>query len=302
MACIPLITQGHIIGALCVGRQNEISREEFHLLAVIGDIVANVLQRAEAMELLEKRVAQRTAELAAANERLQELDKLKSKFVSEVSHELRTPVTNLGMYVYLLEHDKLEKQESHLEALRTQIKRLKSLIENILDLSRLEMAADRVVLAPVHLNGVIEPVFSAHLAHAEAVGLELRFEGEPDLPPIWGERNQLAQVIDNLIANAINYTPAGAVHVRTYLDPGNQYVCLTVEDTGIGIDPDDMPHLFSRFYRGQRASKLGIPGTGLGLAIIKEIVDMHRGKIDVESEPDKGSVFRIYLPLAPQQA
>jgi PAS domain S-box-containing protein len=302
MACIPLITQEHIIGALCVGRQSEISREEFHLLTVIGDIIASALQRVEAVELLEKRVAERTAELAAANERLQELDKLKSKFVSEVSHELRTPVTNLGMRVYLMEHDKIEAQEDHLEALKSQVKRLKSLIEGILDLSRLEMATNRVTFASVHLNSVVEPVFSAHLPRAQSVGLELRFEAGPDLPPVWGERNQLAQVVDNLIANAINYTPAGAVQVRTDLDPGNEYICLTVEDTGMGIDPDDMPHLFDRFYRGQRVSQMGISGTGLGLAIIKEIVDMHGGKIEVKSVLNRGSTFRVYLPLAPQQS
>ena len=111
------------------------------------------------------------------------------------------------------------------------------------------------------------------------------------------ERNQLIQVVNNLVVNAINYTLAGEVRVSTYLDVERGQACLQVQDTGIGIEPEDLPHVFERFYRGLRACQSGIPGTGLGLAIAKGIVDLHGGEIEVESQVDEGSTFRVWLPV-----
>jgi len=108
------------------------------------------------------------------------------------------------------------------------------------------------------------------------------------------DANQLAQVVTNLIANALSYTPAGAVRVSVYAE--NDQVCLCVADSGSGIAPDDLPHVFERFYRGQLVLKNDVPGTGLGLAIVKEIVDLHEGRIEVDSQPDKGTTFRVWLP------
>jgi len=113
---------------------------------------------------------------------------------------------------------------------------------------------------------------------------------------VLGEHNQLAQVITNLLANAIHYTPAGRVRVTTSQTDG--YVCLTVQDTGIGIEPEDLPHIFNRFYRGRRAGQSNIPGSGLGLGIVKEIVDLHQGRIEVDSQVGGGSTFRVWLPIA----
>jgi signal transduction histidine kinase/CheY-like chemotaxis protein len=296
-ACAPLIADERIIGVLAIGRRTSITDDEFRIFKAISDISANALHRVGIVETLEKRVADRTAALEAVNERLQELDRLKSKFVSDVSHELRTPVTNLNMRLYLLERDDEANRAGHVAALKEQLGRFKTLIDNILDLSRLELGASRTVFAQVDLNSVVEQTVTAHVPHAEAVGLHLRFEPTAGLPSIIGERNQLSQVVTNLLINAINYTPAGEVIVQTYYDEDRKRVCLTIHDTGIGIEPEDVPHLFERFYRGTQASRAGIPGTGLGLGIVKEIIDLHGGVVEVNSEVGKGSEFRVCLPL-----
>ena len=103
-------------------------------------------------------------------------------------------------------------------------------------------------------------------------------------------------MINNLVINAIHYTQAGEVRVKT--SRGEKKVCLTIQDTGIGIEPGDLPHVFERFYRGQNVRQSGIHGTGLGLAIVKEIVDFHGGEIQVQSEPGQGSTFQVWLPEA----
>jgi len=242
---------------------------------------------------LEQRVADRTRELAQANEQLHELDRLKSKFVSDVSHELRTPVTNLKLYLDLLERGNPDKHAHYRHTLKEQADRLSQLINNILDLSRLELGAAKVQFIPVDLNGLVEQIVVAHRPLAESAGLHLIFRPDPALECVRGERNQLAQVVTNLIANSINYTQTGQVQVSTSRTADR--ACMQVEDTGIGIDPEDVPHLFDRFYRGKQVAGFDIPGTGLGLAIVKEIVELHGGKIEVESRVSIGSTFRVWL-------
>ncbi|HLF28510.1 MAG TPA: PAS domain S-box protein [Anaerolineae bacterium] len=303
VACVPLIADGQGIGALWVGRASSISTQDVRLLTAIADMAATAIQRATLYEQaqrhaaeLEQRVTERTRELAQANERLLELDRLKTKFVSDVSHELRTPVTNLILYLNLLERGKAEKRNYYMMVLTEQAARLGTLIEDILDLTRLERDRARIVLAPVDLNAIVEQVVTANELRAEERGLTLTFEPGQGLPAVRGERSQLSQVATNLISNALLYTPAGTITVSTGLDPERQAVYLRVQDTGIGIDPEDLAHLFERFYRGKRVAQSDIPGTGLGLGIVKEIVELHRGTLEVESQIGAGSTFNVWLP------
>jgi len=225
-----------------------------------------------------------------------ELARLKDIFVSDVSHELRTPTSNISLYLELLESAPAEKRKHYLKVLMEQSQLLRKLVEDILDLSRLTMGkAKRIEFTSVDLNTITHQVVSAHAAMAEVSGLDLRFEPDAYLPLVYGEPNQLARLITNLVANALRYTSQGQVVVRTYST--DHKVCLDVEDTGMGIDPEDRHHLFERFYRGRKVRQSLIHGTGLGLAIVKEIVDLHEGEIDVASEIDKGSTFTIRLPI-----
>jgi len=298
VACVPLMAEGQATGALWalwVERHSAITSGELRLLMAIADIAGNALHRASMVETLEQRVVDRTQELAQANERLQELDRLKSKFVSDVSHELRTPITSLSLYVDLLDHGKPEKQADYKKGLTQQVNRLRQLVEDILNLSRLELGASRIQWEPVELNALVDAAVVTHEPGAEAAGLQLGFTPGADLPLVRGEHNQLAQVVTNLIGNAINYTRQGAVQVRTFRR--DDRVCLEIQDSGLGIDPEDVPHLFDRFYRGKQAVKSAIRGSGLGLAIVKEIVDLHGGEIELESVIHVGTAFRVWLPM-----
>jgi PAS domain S-box-containing protein len=296
---LPLRAQRRVSGALHVAlpEKRPFTEEDIRLLTAIAEITSSAIDRAYVLETLEQRVSERTQALAQANERLQQLDQLKSKFVSDVSHELRTPIANLNLYLDLLDRGHAERRESYMAVLREQTERLTQLIEDILDLTRLELNQKNVPWEPVNLNKLVGQVFTAHVLRAEASGLRLRMELAPELPPLLGNPNQILQVITNLVTNALNYTPAGEVLVETGYDRQAARLWLKVTDNGLGIEPDDIPYLFDRFYRGKWVSQSAIPGTGLGLAIVKEIVDLHDGRIDVVSQPGEGSTFRVCWPM-----
>ena len=235
--------------------------------------------------------------------RQKELERLKDQFVLEVSHELRTPVMTIGLYLDLLERMSAEKKESYLAVLKAETSRVARMIEEILDLSRLEISKQKkITFGPIDLNLVVEQISAIYNTIAKESGLTLTFQMEQNLPVIQGEPNQLARVVDNLLSNAVRYTPTGSIFLRTYshklaLPTSNDWVCLEVQDTGLGIDPEDNAHLFDRFYRGKNVSQSNIMGTGLGLAIVKEIVDIHDGQIEFESELGKGTTFRVLFPV-----
>ena len=296
---LPLRTQNHIVGVMHLGfpQKHTFSQAEIRLLTTIAEIAGNTLDRAMVMETLEQRVKERTRALADANERLKELDYLKSKFVSEVSHELRTPITNLNLYLDLLIQGNPNKRQEYLDIIRKQSTRLIQLIEDTLDLSRIELGESQVKFRHFYLNTLVRQVMNAHEVIANETGLALIMELQHDLPLIYGEPNQLAQVITNLLTNALNYTSEGYIRVCTKWDKGRNQIALSVEDTGIGIEAQDKHYIFERFYRGEFATQSTIPGTGLGLAIVKEIVDLHSGHIEVKSEVGTGSIFQVWLPL-----
>ncbi len=224
-----------------------------------------------------------------------ELERLKDQFILEVSHELRTPVTNMSLFAELLERGKPEKKNEYMQVLKTEISQLMRMIEDILDLSRLEVGKlKRTAFSELDLNLLTEQVVAAHCPLAEERGLDLIYEAGEDLPVIYGEQNQIARVLTNLLSNAIRYTEEGYVKVKTY--GGDEGAWIEVKDTGMGIDEADFPHIFERFYRGQKVSQSKIMGSGLGLAIVKEIIDLHEGKIDWDSIDGEGSTFRVWFP------
>ena len=295
----PLEAEGEIFGVLAVGIQSGVTltNKQLDMLTTIAALTESALHRAMVVETLEQRVEERTLELATANERLKELDKLKSKFVSDVSHELRTPVTNLNLYLDLLKDGRADRRAHYEKVLKEQASRLRQLTEDILDLSRLELANNGVSLVPTDLNALVNKVFIGHKPRAADAGLRLTAAFAESLPPIEGEPNQLTQVITNLVSNAIIYTPAGFVHIETEFDQANNEAAFSVTDSGYGIDPDDLRHIFDRFYRGRQTGQLTIPGTGLGLAIAKEVVDLHRGRIEITPRPEGGTIMRVSLPI-----
>lgn len=297
---LPLISEEGILGVIHLGLDvvYEFADDEIRTLKAMCNIVANGLQRIQVMQTLETRVANRTYELEAANERLKELDKLKTKFIADVSHELRTPVANLSIYINLLQNGNPEKRDHYISVLQQQANRLTNLVEATLGLSQLEIGNLELQFEPVAFNEIVEEIVLGHQARAEAFGLQLLTLLQPDLPRVRGNKTQLIQLITNLITNAINYNRAdGKIIVETRFVAEEAMVCLKVTDSGIGIDQGELPHLFDRFYRGHQTGQSNIPGTGLGLAIVKEIVALHQGGIDVVSQVNEGTTFSVFLPV-----
>lgn len=298
---LPLISDDAILGVIHLGLDTvyEFAEDEIHTLKAMCNIVANGLQRIQVMQTLESRVASRTYDLEMANEQLQELDKLKSKFIADVSHELRTPIANLSIYINLLQNGDLEKRNHYISVLQQQANRLMNLVEATLGLSRLEIGKSKLQFKPVNFNNIVEDIVLGHQARAEAFGLHLATLLQPDLPMVMGNQIQLAQLITNLITNAINYNQvSGQIRVETTFVEDEAMVCLTVRDDGIGIEEAELPHLFDRFYRGQQTGQSNIPGTGLGLAIVKEVVVAHNGRIDVTSQINEGTTVSVFLPIS----
>jgi len=296
-ACASLATQESVIGALWIGRKGDILDSELKLLVGMTEMAANALYRVGLVETLERRVADRTRELSEANRQLQELDRAKDQFISNVNHELRTPLANIKLYLSLLERGKPEKHAEYLQTLRREQRRLEKMIEDLLDLSRLDLGVTRIEPVPVQLDGVLRPLVADRLHLAIERGLSLEYEAAPDVPPVLADPERLTEVVTNLVTNAVNYTPSGGrIAVTTAAADG--WVTLAVRDTGPGIAAEDLPHLFERFYRGQVGRRASAPGTGLGLAISREIVERLGGRITVESEPGQGAVFTVWLRVA----
>ena len=238
--------------------------------------------------------------LSEQNKRLRELDRLKDEFLSLVSHELRTPLTSIRGYLDLVLQGEAgeitPEQRRFLEAVERNSGRLLRLVGDLLfvaqaDAGRLSLERAGVDLSELAAHCVEE---SAPAATEKSVSLVLLAE---PVPTLVGDRGRLAQVLDNLVSNALKFTPeGGTVQVRTLAE--DDHVVLEVEDTGIGIPQEDQPRLFERFFRSAMAEDQAIPGTGLGLAIVKAIVEAHSGEISISSREGMGTTFRILLPLA----
>ncbi len=279
----------------------------FYSFAYIGWLGARALEEAiaETREInlhLDELVSERTKELTNANKRLQELDALKSKFVSDVSHELRTPISNMSIYLEMLEDMFLNlsntipaKAINFMSTLRSETNRLTELINDILNVSRLEQAIVNIKTESVAISPLLTEIVEANRPKAERQNLNLEIKNIPQNAFVQADADQLRQVFTNLIANAINYTESGSVRISAKKDQGE--IKIQIQDTGMGVDVNDIPHIFERFYRGQQASRSSMPGTGLGLAISKEIIEAHGGSIHVESELNVGSTFIVNLPI-----
>ncbi len=228
------------------------------------------------------------------------LERLRARFISNISHELRTPITTIKTYVHLLRQTP-ELLPQCLDVLEREVDWQVQLVEDVLEVSRLDSGKREMHFRPIALNELAERVMIAHwpLARASDILLEHRLS-EPG-PVAFADADALMMALNNLVRNAIQYTPRGGrVEVSTGKEErdGTQWATITVADTGIGIPKQEIPYIFDRFFRGDRPRQMQIPGTGLGLAIVKEIVEHHGGLITVESEEGKGSRFTVWLPCA----
>jgi signal transduction histidine kinase len=270
------------------------SRDEVGELAAAFEEMLRELQMV--YHTLEQRVTERTQELATANEQLQRLDELKVRFMEDMAHEVRTPLSSISLNMEMISR-KPEDYARYVSRVISHIHQIRRLIENVSVVTRLDSTNVKPDFQPMRLEEVVASVVEMYRTAAQEKGLMLNYEPPDATPVIYGHYNQLSQVIDNLITNAIKYTEKGSVNVYLYHDELHRQVCLSVQDSGIGISAEDLGRLFERYYRASNVRQSTIPGTGLGLAIVHEIIQWHNGKIDVQSELGKGTTVVICFPM-----
>ncbi len=261
---------------------------------VVRDISAQVKAEAEREQLLN--------ELADQNEQLREFDRLKDEFVASVSHELRTPLTSIRGYLELMRDDNVlnDEHEEMLGIVDRNAERLLGLVNDLLFAAQVAAGSPiKLAVEQFDLADIVADATAAAAPRAENGGVVLEVEAEPT--PLQADATRIAQVADNLISNAIKFTPPGGI-VRVVLSSDADDAVLTVSDSGMGIADDEQADLFSRFHRTKAAKKGAIPGTGLGLSIVKSIVAAHGGTVTFESTVGAGTSFVVTLPRVPVAA
>ena len=225
---------------------------------------------------------------------LQVTEEQRRDLMADITHELRTPLTVIQGNLEGFLDGVYSPDEARLKSLLEETQILARLVEDLRTLALAESGALQLKKEPTDLALLISETVSAFPTRADAAGVKIEFQAAPDAPVLNLDPERIRQVLSNLIANALRYTPRlGAIHVgltSTHSDDGN-YVQVSVEDTGAGIAPDVLPHIFNRFYKSRDSS-----GTGLGLPIARHLVEAHGGSITAESQPGRGTVMRIRLP------
>lgn len=236
----------------------------------------------------------------AMSAQLQKIDELKADMLHHISHELRVPLQSVMAAYYLLSEEHRgplnEEQQKLLGLIRDNIDRIVRFSNQFLDLAKIEAGAMEFALAPIEVDPVVRTSMQnvQLLAQRKNIVLDLAVE---DVPVVLGDREKLEEVFSNLLSNAVKYTrPGGRVDVHVHRIRSG--VGVSVHDTGIGIHPDDLPHVFTKFYRARNVSRADGKGSGVGLALVKAIVEGHNGRVTAASIPGEGSSFTVELPAA----
>ncbi len=233
-----------------------------------------------------------------------ETDRAKNEFVSTVSHELRTPMTSIKGYADLMlmgvAGGMTEEQQHYLSVIKGNADRVTSLVNDLLDVARMESGKTELELQEINMSGIITVAVNDHLRGLIQNGdktIDTKVDLESSLPVVLADPERILQVVTNLLDNAYNYTPSGGV-ISIDAEVIEGYVQVAVSDTGIGIKEENLSHIFERYYRADDDQVQGVAGTGLGLSIVRSLVMLHGGTIEVESEVNKGSSFIFRLPIA----
>jgi signal transduction histidine kinase/ActR/RegA family two-component response regulator len=283
--CVPLVNRGRLLGAMTVGISDGERRYDSGDLALAEELA---------------RRAAASVDNARLYEEAREAIRMRDAFLSVASHELKTPLTSLYLHVELLKRRLTrnggmgEREQESLESVAQQVRRLNKMIELLLDLSRIESGQLEIERQPVDLTALTERMVEEVQRTLERHRLE--FTAPPGPTMIEGDETRLEQVVQNLVQNAIKYSPEGGT-VTVGIERQDSQVRLAVRDEGVGIPAEALPNLFDPFFRAEHESARGIGGMGLGLHIVHHIIRAHEGTIGVDSIPGVGSTFVVELPL-----
>lgn len=297
---VPIIMNDEVVGAMgadSVEQKHHYTEREINLVRAIADQLSITLQNRRLLE----ETRQRAIELQETAERLQEMDKLKTQFLANMSHELRTPLNSIiGFSRVILkgiDGPLTELQKTDLTSIYNSGQHLLGLINNVLDLSKIEAGKMELNFEQVEIGPVIKGVMSTAIALIKDKPVELIQEVPENLPGVWADATRLRQIILNLVSNACKFTEQGTVTVRAAAK--KEKIIISVSDTGIGIPFDNLEHIFEEFTQVDASTTRKVGGTGLGLPISRHFVEMHKGQIWVDSALGQGSTFSFAIPINP---
>ncbi|MBF0532397.1 MAG: GAF domain-containing sensor histidine kinase [Candidatus Omnitrophica bacterium] len=309
----PILTQNGFIGVIFLGDPSHadiLTQGDEETAAILGTQIGQALENARLFEEifrsskeLESKVLHRTRELEEALKQVREASRKKSEFISSVSHELRTPLTSIKGYASILMAGKLgavpEAVKTRLEKINTHSDNLVKLINELLDIARIESGRVEMAFVKNNFAKIIDNVIDLLTPQMRDKKIEWKIDMPPTLPDVLLDSAHMERALINILSNAIKFTPEnGRVTVTGSLVDAAT-IKVEIADTGIGIPKDNLPKLFTEFYRADNAIHQNIKGTGLGLVLTKRIIEAHKGKIWVTSEIGKGTTFHLTLPVAP---
>lgn len=289
---VPLMTADRLLGVLELqdNRPNRFSEGDRDIFNTLAAQIAISLENAHLFDEINK-----TAE------KLREMDRLKSDFLANMSHELRTPLNSILGYSEIMlmgiNGPLNDASREDIEAIRSSGHHLLRLINDILDLAKIEAGRMTLAMEEIEIDGILQDIYVQHSALVRDKEVELVLDLEPNLPNIFADPLRVRQILTNLVSNAIKFTDSGKVYLRASCDAEREWLFLVVEDEGIGIEQLDIDKIFEEFRQVDGSLTRRAEGTGLGLAITLRLVQMHGGLIDVESEFGKGSTFTVKLPV-----
>jgi GAF domain-containing protein len=295
---VPLISRDEVIGALTVDsdRPNAFSESDIQLMTIAGAQVSTAIANARLFEEAEDRAAK----LAVAYEELKENDRLKDELVQNVSHELRTPLTFVKGYVDLLMDGEMGlinlDQQQTLQIVADKTVEITRLIDDIMSLQRVDNS--NLVLEQFAMAQLIDDTVSGHRLSAYQKGLAIRFDTPDSGGVVVADRGRVAQVLNNIIVNAMKFSPDGGEIMVEMIDEPSE-VTIVITDQGIGVPSNKVEKIFERFYQVDGTSRRRFGGAGIGLAIVKRIIDAHGGRIWVKSQVNHGSSFYCSFPKQP---
>jgi signal transduction histidine kinase len=307
----PILTQGGSIGFVFAGNRYNapaVTQGDEELITILAGQIGQSIENAELFEKvfrssqeLEIKVADRTKQLAGALQKVNDISNKKSEFVSAVSHELRTPLTSIKGYAAILIAGKIGEVppavKERLAKINTHSDNLVSLINNLLDIARIESGRQEMKFAAYKIKNIVENVADLLAPQITAKGVKLQLQLAREIEEVYVDSSHAERVLINLLSNAIKFTPQnGTITVSSSPTLDGGYAVFSVSDTGIGIPASETQKLFNEFFRVDNEINQNVKGTGLGLVLAKNIVQAHRGKIWVQSRVGQGTAFYFTLP------